>query len=107
MNLRVYYEKIRETERQIAGDFAVIVSHETPDGGKAGNKTEVPRRVAAKMVVEGTARLAEPQESKEFQTAKAKAAAEAKERAAAATIQVAVVPASELDAVRRGSKAQG
>jgi hypothetical protein len=107
MNLRAYYDKIRETEKSIGGEFAVVVSRETPDGGKAGTKTEVTRRVAAKMVADGAARLAEPQEAKEFYSVNAKAAADAQQRAAAKNIQVTVVPASELEAIRRGSKGQG
>jgi len=104
MNLRLYYEKIRELEQSIAGDHVVVVSHETPDGGKAGAKTEVPRKVAAKMVVDGVAHLAEPEEAEEFRKTQQQAAAEAKERAAAASIQVTVVPSSELEGLRRPGK---
>jgi hypothetical protein len=58
MDLRVYYRKIREVEATIPGTSTLVVSMDTPDGGKAGTITEVPRRVAAKMVVDGTAKLA-------------------------------------------------
>jgi len=58
MDLRVYYQKIRDIESKIPGQYAVVVSLPTPDGGKAGTITEVSRRVAAKMVVDGTAKLA-------------------------------------------------
>lgn len=57
MDLRVYYQKIREAEAKIPGPYALVESIATPDGGKAGLITEVPRRVAAKMVVDGTAKL--------------------------------------------------
>ena len=40
------------------GEFPLVVSVETSDGGKGGTKTEVPRRLAAKLLVEGQARLA-------------------------------------------------
>jgi hypothetical protein len=106
MNLRNYFEKIRELEQKIAGDHAVVVSHETPDGGKAGARTEVPRRLAAKMVVDGVAHLAEPDEAETFRKAQAQAAADARERAAAANIQLTVVPAADLEAVRRAAKAK-
>jgi hypothetical protein len=58
MDLRVYYQKIREVEAKIPGPYAAVISLATPDGGKAGIVTDVPRRVAAKMVVDGTAKLA-------------------------------------------------
>ena len=43
-----------------------MVSVETSDGGKGGTKTEVPRRLAAKLVVEGLARLASKDELKAY-----------------------------------------
>ena len=58
MDLRVYYQKIKEVESKIADAFAVIVSLESPDGGKAGTQTEVTRSLAARMIVNGLARLA-------------------------------------------------
>ena len=56
MDLKLYYQKIRDLERDLKADYAVVVSLETPDGGKAGVRTEVPARTAAKMIVEGRAR---------------------------------------------------
>ncbi|HLH19245.1 MAG TPA: hypothetical protein VKX45_18630 [Bryobacteraceae bacterium] len=97
MNLRTYFQKIHETEGQISGDHTVVVSNETPDGGKAGVKTEVPKRVAAKMVVDGAARLASEDEAAEFRSAQAQAAEEAKKRTMAAQIRFAVVPAAEVE----------
>jgi hypothetical protein len=58
VDLRVYYQKVRDVEATIPGPYASVVSLSTPDGGKPGTVTEVPRRVAAKMVVDGTATLA-------------------------------------------------
>ena len=52
MDLRGYFEKIKEFEAKTKDAFAVIVSLESPDGGKAGIITEVSRSLAAKMVVE-------------------------------------------------------
>ena len=60
MDMRLYYQKIRDMEAKIADEFVTIVSRETADGGKEGTKTEVPRRVAAKLVVEGVATLFQP-----------------------------------------------
>ena len=71
MDLRAYYQKIREIEARIEEAFAIVVSLETGDGGKAGIATEVSRAIAAKMVVEGIVRMASPQEASEFLTQKA------------------------------------
>ena len=57
MDLRIYYQKLRDMEAKIPEEFPTVVSRETPDGGKAGTKTQVPRRMAAKLIVEGLADL--------------------------------------------------
>jgi hypothetical protein len=72
MDLRAYYQKIRKIEADVPGPAAVVVSRETPDGGRAGVKTEVPRGLAARLVAEEKADLATPEEAEEF---RAKAAA--------------------------------
>ena len=41
MDLIVFYQKLRHIESQIVDAHPVLVSHETPDGGKAGVRTEV------------------------------------------------------------------
>ena len=63
MDLRAYYRKIRDTEAQLPAGACVVVSHDTADGGKAGVVSEVPRGVAARMVVEGAVRIATPEEA--------------------------------------------
>jgi len=66
MDLRMFYQKMRKLEQEITAPHVVIVSEETPDGGKSGVKTEVSREMAAKLIVEGRARLADSGESSEF-----------------------------------------
>ena len=66
MELRVFYQKMRSIEQGITEPHVVVVSLETPDGGKAGVKTEVSRAAAAKLIVEGSARLASAEESKAY-----------------------------------------
>ena len=53
MDLRMYYQKIRELEQSFKGTFPVVVSQETQDGGTAGVKTEVPVHIAARPASEG------------------------------------------------------
>jgi hypothetical protein len=106
MNLTSYYDKIRETEQQISGDCAVIVSLETPDGGRPGTLTEAPKRIAARLVVEGAARIATADEAAAFRAANQKAKAEADDAAAASKLQFTVLPAAELQSIKRSSSAK-
>jgi hypothetical protein len=96
MDLKNYYQKIRDVEAGIAETDAVLVSLETPDGGRPGVRTEVPRRIAAQMTVDGRARLASAAEAKEFRDQAAEAKRDADALAEAAKVQFTVVPTSEL-----------
>ncbi len=41
MDLKVFYQKLRKIEQEIADPHVLVVSNETSDGGRAGQKTEV------------------------------------------------------------------
>jgi hypothetical protein len=69
MDLRTYYQTIRKIAAGITEEAAVVISRETSDGGRAGVKTEVPRALAAQLMVEGKADLASPEEAAEFRAA--------------------------------------
>lgn len=101
MDLRAYYQKIREMEGRLT-EPCVVVSVETPDGGKAGVRTEASRQVAARMLVEGIARAADERETREFMEQKLEAKRAADQLAAAARMQVTVVPSSEWRNLRTG-----
>ena len=94
MDLRAYYKNVRETEAAMPAPQVVLVSLATPDGGKPGALTEVPTPIAARMVVEGTARQATPEEAANFHAQHAANRQAAEEAAQAARLQVVVVPAS-------------
>jgi hypothetical protein len=96
MDLKVYYQKIRELERSFKDPYPVVVSQETPEGGIAGVKTEVPVHIAARMIVEGQARLSTEPEAKEFLEQKADAKRTADEVEASKRLQVTVAPGSNL-----------
>ena len=104
MDLKAYYQKIRDLESKIAEEFPVVISKETSDGGKGGNFAEVTRPIAAKMVTEGTARLATADESKTYRDAQAQAKQAADQAAEAAKVQLTVVSASELAKLASGRK---
>ena len=96
MDLKLYYQRIRDTELKIPDVFPVIISQETDDGGKAGSYAEVTRTVAAKMITEGIARLADAEEAKAYREARAEAKRMADQAAEVAKVQVTVVPSADL-----------
>ena len=56
MHLQAYYQNIREMEDSLPEEWVQVVSLETADGGRAGVVTEVARRAAARLIVDGKAR---------------------------------------------------
>lgn len=66
MNLREYYDKIREIARSIDGEFTVVISNKTNDGGRAGILTEVSRDAAARLIADDKATLASPKQADAF-----------------------------------------
>jgi len=99
MDLRAYYQKIRKLEAQIPDESAVIVSMETSDGGSPGHLNEVRRELAARMVVEGRARLATDEEATAFRQQQAKTYEQARQEEAAAQRR-GVLTEPELRAIR-------
>jgi hypothetical protein len=104
MNLKSYYQRIRDVEHTLTTPFAVIVSHETPDGGKDGLLTEVSSPLAARMIADGRAHLASEDAVREFQQKKAEAKRVADEEAMASKMQVTIVPSAELRKANRPTK---
>lgn len=91
MDIRVYFQKVREIERNIQTPYVVVVSLETPEGGKPGRTTEVTRESAAKLIVEGKVRLAGADEQTAFYKKAAEALTAAEEERMAGKIQLTVV----------------
>ena len=96
MDLRSYYKKVKEAEEQLQGEYLVMVSFATPEGGKDGVKTEVPRRLAAQLIAEGRARIASDDEAILFYEANREALLQHQQDEAARRVQVMVIPSSEL-----------
>lgn len=96
MDVRTYYQKIRDTEAMIPAPFVVVISQATDDGGKEGVLVEVPRHLAAKMVVEGSAQLAPAADVAAFHQSQELAYKAAQEAAAASRVEVTMVSSDEL-----------
>jgi len=104
MDLQMYFQKIRETEATITDEFALVVSVATEDGGKSGRKTQVARRLAAKLVVEGQVRLATEDETTAYRELQAEALRTAERAALAERLQLTVLSTAELDRLRNEAR---
>ncbi len=92
MDVRIYYQKIRQKEREIPAEHVVVSSLETPEGGREGSLTEVSREMAARLIVEGRARLADEGEAAEYHATQERGRIEAEEKALAGRLTVNFVP---------------
>lgn len=96
MDLKQYFKKIKDTEASIEEPYLLMVSLETPDGGKPGAVVEVSRQEAAKALVESRAvRATDEQKEAHFkQEAERKKSAEKTELSR--RLQIAIISDSEL-----------
>jgi hypothetical protein len=101
MELRLYYQKIREVIQSIPGEFTVVVSIDTGDGGKAGVAEEVSRAVAGRLVVDGRARLATEEEAAAFAQKNEEERITLARENAAHRLQVALVSEESIAALSR------
>ena len=106
MNMRQFYQKIKDVEDSITSAEVVIVSNETPDGGKAGVKNEVKRLVAARMVAEGRARVATNEEILVYRQELQEGYQRGLEAVNSAKVQLAVLSDSEMKSIRSALKSK-
>jgi hypothetical protein len=96
MDLKQYFRKIRQVEAGLSETFPLVVSLETPDGGKPGLVSEVSREEAAKMIVEGRAVLASEEEKELYREQQARAKEAAEKAELAKRVQVAIISDRDL-----------
>jgi hypothetical protein len=96
VDLRQYFRKMRELESNISEPFPVVVSLETPDGGKPGMLVEVSRFNAAKMIIEGRAVLATEDEKNAYREQQAAQRSAAEKAELAKRVQVAILTDSDF-----------
>ena len=99
MDLRTYYQRIRAMAASLP-DPVVVASLATPDGGRAGRLTEVPRDVAARLIADGAAEIAGEAQVAEFLEETRQRLTEEETRRAAARIQVNVITEGQARALR-------
>ena len=71
MNLRSYYQKIRDMAETLEPGDVWIESLATRDGGRPGVFTQVSRQLAAKLIVDGKAQLATAEAAAEYERRRA------------------------------------
>jgi hypothetical protein len=96
MDLKQYFRKIRQVEAGLTERFPIVVSLETPDGGRPGLISEISRETAAKMIVEGRAVLASEEEKETYRVQQAFARQAAEKAELAKRVQVAIISDREL-----------
>ena len=106
MDLRQFYQKIKALEAGIKSEEVVVVSNETPDGGKAGVISEVKRSHAARMMTEGKVRQATEEEAQHFHLEKESVFKRAQEMISSRKVQLAVLTESEMKAIKSALKSR-
>jgi hypothetical protein len=96
MDVKQYYRKIHDVELGLKDKYPMVISLETPDGGKAGVVSEVSRALAAKLIVEGRAALASDAEIERYRHEQAEAKRSAEKAELAKRLQVAIIADPEV-----------
>jgi hypothetical protein len=104
MDMRQFYKKIKEFEAGITNEEVIVVSNDTPDGGKAGVMSELKRSLAARMLTEGKVRLATEEEVQSFQLEKEAEYSRAQEVLSSSKVQIAVISEAEMKAIKGAMK---
>ena len=104
MDLRDFFKRLREIEAAIESPFALVISHPTADGGKPGVVTEAPRYIAARLIAEGRARLATPEEMSVHHETIRGAVEQAEQAAMVDRVQVALVSNADLEGFKLKTK---
>jgi hypothetical protein len=104
MDLRMFYQKLRKLEQEIIEPHVVVVSHETSDGGKEGQKAEVSRGSAARLILEGRARLAGAEETAEYRKTIEQALRDAEQREMSSRVQLNVISDTDLRAIKAAAR---
>jgi len=98
MDMKKYYKKLREIEATLP-DEVVVISKDTPEGGRAGVFTEASRTVAARLIAEGVAERASEADSAAFMEQTRERHTEELRKRAAASIQVSVITEDQARAL--------
>lgn len=96
MDLRQYYKKLHELEASIPEAHVLVVSLDSGDGGKEGVMTEVSRRNACQLILDGRAKRAEPKQDEDFRLNEMLKRDEFQRSKTASRIQFQMVPSDTV-----------
>jgi hypothetical protein len=96
MDLKLYFKKIKDTEASLEDTYLLMVSLETPDGGKPGVVVEVSRQEAAKALVEGRAVRATDEQKEAYFKQEAERKKSAEKAELSRRLQIAIISDSDL-----------
>lgn len=96
MDLRQYYKKLHELESNMPETHVLVVSVETGDGGKEGVVTEVPRRNACQLILDGRAKRLGPEQEAEYRTQETLMRGAFERAKTASRIQVQLMPSETV-----------
>jgi hypothetical protein len=96
MDLRQYYKRLHELEAKMTEAHVLVVSVESGDGGKAGVITEVTRRNACQLILDGRARRADENEEAAFRLEEEQKRAEFQRAKTASRVQFQMVPSETV-----------
>ncbi|MEZ5353034.1 MAG: hypothetical protein R2762_10395 [Bryobacteraceae bacterium] len=106
MDLREYYGKIRAATESIQSEFVIVVSKPTPDGGREGVKTEVHRHLAARLLADVKARLANEEETAAYYEAQREALKKSEAAVEEGRVQLAVLSEADLQMLAKNLKSE-
>lgn len=102
MDVKQFFQRVREVAIQLPSDAVVIKSLATTNGGKAGVMTEAGRQTAATEIVNGSAVLASSEEATAYYQ-EMEAKRQVAERAQALTrFQISLSTAAQLHPIEFG-----
>ncbi len=104
MDVKQYFRRLREVEESFVDKYPVVISLETPDGGKAGLIAETSSHVAAKMIVEGRAVLANAEQKAAYYEHHEATKRAAEKAELAKRVQVAIIADPEFQAQATGKR---
>lgn len=104
MDVKQYFRRLREIEESFIDKYPVVISLETPDGGKAGLLAETSRQVAAKMILEGRAVLANTEQKAAYYEHHEATKRAAEKAELAKRVQVAIIADPDFQAQAIGKK---
>jgi hypothetical protein len=100
MNLKGYYRRIEQELEGIEGDYAVVRSLTTQNGGRSGVLMEVGRQLAARMIVDGLVCLASEEEAERFRKERADESRQIELDLLRSKVQLTVVSESDLASLK-------